>query len=65
MFIQHNNQIQTEFDYINHELTLLHNRRVWLENQQTRLNLLHQFQQHGVTRADYIGFQPKTRQIAL
>jgi hypothetical protein len=65
MFIQPNKQIQTQFDHINRELTMLQNQRLTLENQQTRLKLLHQFQQQGVTRTDYIGFQPQTRHIAL
>jgi hypothetical protein len=63
MFMQLNNQIQTRCDQINRELTALQSRRMMLENQQTRLNLLNQFQQKGVTRLDYAGFQPVSRRL--
>ena len=63
MFMQLNNQIQTRCDQINRELTALQSRRMMLENQQTRLNLLNQFQQKGVTRLDYAGFQPASRRL--
>lgn len=61
MFIQLNNQIQARCDQINRELAALQNRRTMLENQQARLNLLNQFQKKGVTRPDYVGFQPVSR----
>jgi hypothetical protein len=54
-----NNHVQTQFDHVNRELAALHNRRQMLENQQTRLRLLRQFQQHGVTWPDYARFQPE------
>ena len=61
MFMPTNNQIQSQFEQINRELVTLQNRRVVLENQQTRLNILNRFQQKGVTRSDYLGFQPVCR----
>ena len=65
MFIQRNDQIQAQFDRITRELASLHHQRADWENQQTRLNLLHQFQQQGVTRTHYIGFQPKSYRLTL
>jgi len=58
-----NNQIQAQYEQINRELAMLQTRRVVLENQQTRLNLLYQFQQKGVTRSDYVGFQSVSRHL--
>jgi len=64
MFVHRNDQIQAQFDQITRELASLHHQRADLENQRTRLNLLHQFQQQGVTRVDYIGFQPKSHHLS-
>lgn len=59
-----NHNVQSQFDALNRELAALQNRQRLLQNQQTRLNLLHQFQQHGVVRSDYLGFQPVSRRLA-
>ncbi len=59
-----NHNVQSQFDALNRELAALQNRQRLLQNQQTRLNLLQQFQQHGVVRSDYLGFQPVSRRLA-
>ncbi len=56
-----NKRIRTQSESINRELVMLANRHAFWQNQQTRLNLLYQFQRLGVTRSDYIGFQPRIR----
>ncbi|MCL4264351.1 MAG: hypothetical protein KJ069_14100 [Anaerolineae bacterium] len=65
MYNQINHNVQSQFDTIHRELVALQNRQQVLQNQQTRLNLLHQFQQHGVIRSDYLGFQPRSRRLVV
>lgn len=61
MLNRRNNRIPTPFENSNQELHMLEARRSVLQHYQTRLHLLAQFQQKGVTRSDYIGFQPRIR----
>lgn len=65
MYNQLNHNVQAQFDAINRELVALQNRQRLLQNQQTPLNLLHQFQQQGVIRSDYLGFQPRSRRLVV
>lgn len=62
MFMHINSPIQAQYEQINRELAEIQKRRDVLKNQQMRLNLLNQFRQKGVTRPDYVGFQPASRQ---
>lgn len=57
MFVQVSNQTQTRLERINRELAALQDRRLILESQQTRIDLLHRFQQQGVTRPHFESFQ--------
>lgn len=63
MNYQINRKVQAQFDAINRQIVMMQNRQRLMENQQIRLNLLHQFQQHGVIRSDYLGFQPSSRRL--
>lgn len=58
---QTNRRFQSQFNSLNWEMLLLQSRWQALQNQQTRLSLLDQFRQKGVTRSEYIGFQPVSR----
>lgn len=61
MLNQSHNRLQAQFDAIDQELSRLHHRRLALQNQRARLNLLQQFKQQRATRSHYIGFQPARR----
>ncbi len=63
MNYQINRKVQAQFDAINRQIVMMQNRQRLMENQQIRLNLLRQFQQHGVIRSDYLGFQPSSRRL--
>ncbi len=55
--------LQGQFNSLNRELKQLQIRWQALQNQQTRLQMLEQFRQHGVICPRYIGFQPVSRSL--
>lgn len=61
MFVQIDNRTQSQLDRINREFAALQDRRVILERQQTRMDLLAQFQQQGVTRPYFENFEQACR----
>jgi len=65
MFNKTSQTLQAKYDAVCQALARLKAEETQLHNQQTRLNLMQQVQQQGVTRQDYVGFQPQSRRTTL
>ncbi len=65
MFNKTSQNLQAEYEAVCQALARLKAEETQLYNQQTRLNLMQQVQQQGVTRQEYAGFQPKSRHTTI